>query len=510
VDKLAEKFVELTKEILKTAGKTQDLNLALKLNVGPEKAEAIGKLAESFEQTTRFDAGDIKGALLPLVKENISDVGTLDALTTIATDIAARENGGIESVQKTLGAFATIFQRGRLKPAMLEQFGIQTNEYFDELGASLGVSASAAEKMAKQGKVAQDKLVDVAVNMVAARQGGAIGGPSLEANTTMGATLAHLSNASDNLFERIADGPGVKAIQGVLDRLVEVLSGSAGDKLMSAVDATFTQLAAVITPDRVEAFVTGIAAGLDYIRSINFGPLLSFFSAIGSVLGAVFGVLKEIWGLLSDLGVFDFLIDQIRQFGEMLQMVFEGWGYIFEGVRIGIAYLREGLVAIGTFLSGFVDQVWGWATDIGTRLWQGIKEGILGGISAVEDAVSNLGNSLVSKLKGLLGIHSPSAVMMEMGDYTAEGFALGLEGGTDRVGDAARSSLNDAALGGTGGGGTSIGGASISYAPVLQFTGGGGGGGDIRQQAEEANQILRDGFVRLLEEIGLTTGAQAA
>lgn len=239
VEKLVDKFLELGVEIVKTAGKVQDLDLAVKLNVGEERAKEIDELAESFERTTRFDAAEMKRALLPLLKQGIGDKDTLDTVATIATDMAARNAGGISDVQQTIESFAGIFQRGRLKPAQLAQFGVQANDYFAALGQSLGVSAEAAAKMSKQGKVAQDKLADVAINLIAARQGGAIGGPSLDSAKTLGATLQRLAQYPEQLFEKLANSPAMAKVQASLDHFIEALRGDVGNKLVEGLGEAF-------------------------------------------------------------------------------------------------------------------------------------------------------------------------------------------------------------------------------------------------------------------------------
>jgi tape measure domain-containing protein len=295
---LVEKVVDLGKEILQVAGKTQDINLAIRLNVGDDKAGAINELAESFEKTTRFDAGDIKKALLPLLKQGVSDTETLDAVATIATDLAARNAGGIEDVQQSISAFAGIFQRGRLKPAQLAQFGIQASDYFEQLGKSLGVSKDAAEKMAKQGKVTQDKLAEVAINMVAARQGGAIGGPTLDSAKTLGATLQRLANVKDNLFERLADSPALTKVQGALDHFIDAMNGDVGDQLITGIADAFTEvgnwLEWATSPQGIEV----LKGAIDNVTSSVKGMVGWFHDNWDSIKAGAEGL----WTVLKEIG----------------------------------------------------------------------------------------------------------------------------------------------------------------------------------------------------------------
>jgi hypothetical protein len=72
IKEVVEHVVELGIEMLKTAAKTQDLNLAVKLDVGEKGVAGIEKLTEGFESTSRFDANDIKAAMLPLLEQGVT------------------------------------------------------------------------------------------------------------------------------------------------------------------------------------------------------------------------------------------------------------------------------------------------------------------------------------------------------------------------------------------------------------------------------------------------------
>ena len=71
---------------------------------------------------------------------------------------------------------------------------------------------------------------------------------------------------------------------------------------------------------------------------------------------------------------------------------------------------------------------------------------ITGWFGAAYSTGVGLGNSFASGVQDGLGIASPSRVMREMGLFTAEGFALGIEDGMARVDDAVES-LTSAAIG---------------------------------------------------------------
>ena len=57
----------------------------------------------------------------------------------------------------------------------------------------------------------------------------------------------------------------------------------------------------------------------------------------------------------------------------------------------------------------------------------GIARGVRNGQSKVISAVSQVANAAINTFKNLLGIQSPSKVMMELGEFTGQGYAIGLE-----------------------------------------------------------------------------------
>ncbi|SDN92085.1 hypothetical protein SAMN05216517_114125 [Janthinobacterium sp. OK676] len=66
-------------------------------------------------------------------------------------------------------------------------------------------------------------------------------------------------------------------------------------------------------------------------------------------------------------------------------------------------------------------------TECGANILRGLVNGITGSMGAVKDAISNAGSSTIAWFKEKLGIHSPSRVFAQLGDYTMQGLAVGLD-----------------------------------------------------------------------------------
>jgi hypothetical protein len=132
-----------------------------------------------------------------------------------------------------------------------------------------------------------------------------------------------------------------------------------------------------------------------------------------------------------------------------------------------------------------------------TNMIAGLVAGITSGATQVGAAMKKMATDAISTLKSALKISSPSKVFESFGGYTAEGFALGVEGGTDGVGAALQgmASMPD----GPEGGGRAAGGVGDVTINVTAP------GGD----ADEIARVVRDVLLRLLEGDAIAAGGAA-
>lgn len=75
---------------------------------------------------------------------------------------------------------------------------------------------------------------------------------------------------------------------------------------------------------------------------------------------------------------------------------------------------------------------------LGNQSIQGFIKGLGGDSKYVKTNITNVVNGIINTFKKELGIHSPSKVMEELGEYTGEGFADGILSMVNTVKDAAR------------------------------------------------------------------------
>lgn len=98
------------------------------------------------------------------------------------------------------------------------------------------------------------------------------------------------------------------------------------------------------------------------------------------------------------------------------------------GVRLISAITRGIGTGIGTLVSTGVAQM----KNAGIQLVNGLKNAITEKLSSIASAVTSMGSTVVSKVKAAFGIHSPSRVMYEIGDFLMQGLANGITDNTEQ------------------------------------------------------------------------------
>lgn len=445
VEKLVDKVIELGTEMVKAAAGAEDLNLAIKLDVGEEGAKQVDELAESFKGT-RFDDDAIKSALLPILEESGNKNAALwNDLATAATDVATRRNTGVAGAKSALQALNEIELNPQRLRGSLKELGIKQVEFYKDLGGLLGISEKQAEEQTKAGKVKSQTLLSVALNQIAQREGGALGNATNEGSKTLGASIERLGNLKENLFKELAGGEGMGALKGAIDNFVDIMQGPVGTDLMNAIDGAFKTLFGDLSgPDGAKK-LEGVI--IDLTGSVK--HMIEWFEAawpdIKSGAETVWVVLKEI----------------AREVGQIV----DGWREI-----VGLYHdIKSGQVF----------------TDIADTI-----KGEHGGIAT--DAAND--NSPAWK-KARAGVPA----FADGGVVTGPTLALIGEAGPEAVVPLGRSFGSVAEAMGRG----DIGGASITYAPQFHF---GGSGAEVRGQIESFEQMHRVELQKFIDEVRANVG----
>ena len=227
----------------------------------------------------------------------------------------------------------------------------------------------------------------------------------------------------------------------------------------------YSMITAAVGGDWGQALTSGIAAVLDFMGSDfgktvldTVGPMLATAGKkLSGVLATTLGGVASEGGLLATIGTkLAGLAAAIGGEGGLLATVgaklaalaasLGPQGLLVAAVVAGGAVVLTLLVKNWDKVKNFFGKALEWLRNLGSKfvetgknLVKGLWNGITGAAKAVGDGIKTLGTNLVNGVKSFFGIHSPSTVMAQLGEYMSLGFANGI---TDS-GNAVDQSMND-------------------------------------------------------------------
>jgi len=176
-----------------------------------------------------------------------------------------------------------------------------------------------------------------------------------------------------------------------------------GGRVLPLVAGAIRMVGMAITANPI-GIVLMLLAGVAYLIWKNWGTIGPMLSGIWESVSASVG---QAW---------DWLKAKAGSLWEFLKGVF-AWS------PLGL------LITNWDSVLGFLGGLWTRFQSIGGQLMQGLVRGLLGGLKAVGDTITGIAGKVVDWFKGKLGIHSPSRVFAQLGGYTMQGLAGGLQRG---------------------------------------------------------------------------------
>lgn len=134
----------------------------------------------------------------------------------------------------------------------------------------------------------------------------------------------------------------------------------------------------------------------------------------------------------------------VNAFNSAKSMAINAWN----GLKSGVSNAINGVKSlVSDMKNNIISTIKGInLVEMGKDVIQGFIRGIKSMVGAVGRAIKEVASNVTNKIKSALGIHSPSRVLMEIGAYTGQGFAIGIENMKKAVVNATQS-LADATIG---------------------------------------------------------------
>ena len=268
----------------------------------------------------------------------------------------------------------------------------------------------------------------------------------------LGDGLSEITKAIETILMAL-----LTAIQNVIPKVVEV----AVDIVIALAEGLAEGVPAVVTAalELVKGVLQGIAANIQDIVEAGADCVIGFMDGMANKLPEV--IESGINLALSFIeGVAEGLTNNQERMGEAVRQVIkallttgvevikggvtgflEGGRELLQGLVDGV---KENWPKVKEAVKGAIDKAKGAVANVGTKLLQAGKDliqGFINGIQAKAWAVISKATEVVGgaveAVKNFLGINSPSRVFMEIGKYTAEGMAIGLDKYAYRAEDSA-------------------------------------------------------------------------
>lgn len=238
----------------------------------------------------------------------------------------------------------------------------------------------------------------------------------------------------------------------------------------------YSMITAAVGGDWGQALTSGIAAVLDFMGSDfgktvldTVGPMLATAGKklSGTLAATLGGVVSEGWllttigtklaGLAATIGGEGGILATVGAKLAALAASLGPHGLLIAAVVAAGAVVITLLVKNWDKVKNFFGRALDWLrnlfskfVEVGKNLVKGLWEGITGAAKAVGDGIKNLCTGLVNRVKSFFGIHSPSTVMAQLGEYMSLGFANGIADSGNAVdrsmNDVMRSALSAAQL----------------------------------------------------------------
>lgn len=348
-----------------------------------------------------------------------------------------------------------------------------------DMPKALRAAALAERALGKGGAgefVARIREGELAVEDFAQTAEAAFGGIVAEQIRGVDAQLTRAGKSWSKLFAGINIDPFLDAL-AVLTGMLEKghpLADAFGGAIKSVLDPIGPL--ALKAAYAIEAFALGFAIELTKMY-IAVKPALAW-------LGELFGFDAKGQGAL------DFLASLGKAFAYV--------AVVITGAMAAFSVLIAGVLAIPAMLAALPFTIYA----VGKAITDGLVEGITSVVPRLIAAVSSAVTAAIDTAKSLLGIASPSKVFAEIGGYTAEGFAGGVDSGAGEAQGSMAALVSPEAP------------AQAAAQGVAQAQGAAGGGGPSKSfdfqgatfvfhgvaNAETAKERFADMLTRILED----------
>lgn len=210
-----------------------------------------------------------------------------------------------------------------------------------------------------------------------------------------------------------------------------------GPQILASLGQLLLQLANFIiqnVPNILNAAVQFFGMLIQGIAQTAPTIIVTFVSLLGQLIAQVISWAAQMLGQAISAGA-QFLSGLAGQISQVPGRVAEFLGQVISRIGSWVGEMASSAArAASQFASSLINglaSIPGRVASIGSNIIQGIVNGVTGAAGKLIDAVKGAVGDAIEGAKNLLGIHSPSRVFREIGQYTMQGAALGVDDDAD-------------------------------------------------------------------------------
>jgi hypothetical protein len=350
----------------------------------------------------------------------------------------------------------------------------------EDMPDALRAAALAEAALGKGGSadfLADIKAGKVAVSQLAAEAQGKLGGIVAKQMRGLDGQAKTFKKNIGELF----GGLNIEPVLAGLERLVGLFdqNTAAGETIKFLFESVFQPL--IDQADRaalvIEAFALGFLIGMTKVY-IALKPAIKAVTEFFGFSDTSLSDVLEIATKAGEYAAFIFVgfVAALVAVGAVIGVVIASVVAIQVAIWAMIAALVAAVVYVNSaFISAF-QAVWTFLAELpakmvtmGSDLIMGLVNGITGSAGAVVEAITGAVGGAISSAKKLLGIASPSKVFAEIGGYTGEGFAGGVDDSAPEAQAAMTNMVDPAPAAAKASEGAPAGGGSSGGAPAVHI-----------------------------------------
>lgn len=184
------------------------------------------------------------------------------------------------------------------------------------------------------------------------------------------------------------------------------------------------------TAKKITSTFKGLFAIIDIIKTITGGGLNLAFKVLSKVLGAFD---MDVLDLTATIGN---ALVAFRDFLFNNKLIDKGFELLADGIVEVINSVKKfyitfkNLPQVQKFINKIVESIDELKnmdlSEIGQNIIEGLQNGLGDGVSELWNTMKDIGKAIIDSIKSILGIHSPSTVMIAIGGFIIAGLIIGL------------------------------------------------------------------------------------